>query len=122
MTNRLRNYFSSFSPQFVRGVGVLAQEAQFGRRRFMASTRPLPNFFTAAKRPVKDTQTAARIRLTVWSAISIAWILTITALAFLRLNLLQIIVVLLIMIVPAPYVLLRVAAWCMPKEQKARRK
>lgn len=121
MRRWFKNYISTFGPQFVRGVGVLAAEAQFERKNFLASTRPLPNFFITAKRYPKDDAGAARVRRAVWSAIAIAWMVSVTALAFLRLNPAQIIALILVVSVPAPYVLLRIAAWCLPRRKKASR-
>lgn len=121
MQRWFKNYISTFGPQFVRGIGVLAAEAQFERKSFLALTRPLPNFFTLAKRYHKNDVGAAHVRRAVWSAIAIAWIISITALAFLRLNPVQIIALILIVSVPAPYVLLRIAAWCLPRRKKASR-
>ncbi len=115
MQHWLKNYLSTFGPQFVRGIGVLAAEAQFERKNFVASTRPLPNFFTVAKRHNKDDVGATKVRRAVWSAIAIAWIISITALAFLRLNPAQIAALILIVSLPAPYILLRIAAWCLPR-------
>ncbi len=116
-----KNYLSTFGPQFVRGIGVLAAEAQFERKNFLALTRPLPNFFAIAKRYHKDDVGAARVRRAVWSVIALAWMISITALAFLRLSPVQIIALILIVSVPAPYVLLRIAAWCLPRHKKASR-
>jgi hypothetical protein len=121
MQRWLKNYLSTFGPQFVRGIGVLAAEAQFERKKFLAATHPLPNFFEATKRFNKSDKLAARLRMAVWASIAIAWMLSITILAFLRLNAAQIIGLILIVSLPAPYILLRIAAWCLPKRPKASR-
>lgn len=122
MKHWLKNYLSTFGPQFVRGIGVLAAEAQFERKRFLTTIRLLPNFFEVSRRFDRGDRLAARVRLAVWSAIAIAWMISITALAFLRLNPAQIIALILVVSLPAPYILLRIAAWCLPKRRKASRK
>lgn len=119
MQRWFKNYVSAFGPQFVRSVGVLAVEADFEREKFLAATHPLPNFFAITKRYSKYSAHAVRIRRVVWSAIAIAWMVSIAALAFLRLNPVQIIALILIVSVPAPYILLRIAAWCLPKRRKS---
>lgn len=121
MQRWFKNYISTFGPQFVRGIGLLAAEAQFERKKFLTSTRPLPNFFVVSNRYRKDDIGVAHLRRAVWSAIAIAWMVSITALAFLRLNPAQIIALILVVSVPAPYVLLRIAAWCLPRRKKASR-
>jgi len=119
MQRCFKNYISAFGLQFLYGVSVLAMEADFEREKFLVATHPMPNFFTLAKRYRRNDAGAARMRRAVWSAIAIAWMVSITALAFLRLNPVQIIALILIVSVPAPYVLLRIAAWCLPRRKKA---
>jgi hypothetical protein len=122
MTKRIYNYLSCFGPQFVDGILVLARSTNFERQRFRKKIKPMPNFFELAriKKNLASSPKAQQLRLAIGSAIAIAWILTITALAFLNLNWWGALILIAVVSVPAPYILIGVAAWCLPKSHKAR--
>lgn len=118
MNARLRNYLSCFGPQFVRGIAVLAVKASFDRAQFRKHVRPLPNFFEVARAEAPKTEAARGLTRAVWSAIVIAWILSIVVVAFIRLTWWQIGLLIIIVSIPAPRILLWVAAMCLPKQAK----
>lgn len=118
MNAHLRNYLSCFGPQFVRGIAVLAAKAKFDRAEFRKSVRPLPNFFEVARAEAPKTPASRSLTRAVWSAIVIAWILSIVVIAFIRLMWWQIGLLIVIVSIPAPQILLWVAALCLPKPSK----
>lgn len=122
--SKLKNYLSCFGPQFVDGICGLARANNFDSRRFRAKTKPLPNFFELARKykPQKTDPTTRQLRRALWSAIAIAWMLTATAIAFLNLDWWHApILILIVVTVPAPWLLLKIAAWCQLKSRKPRR-
>ena len=114
----MRNYLSCFGPQFVRGIAVLGARADYDRARFWKSVRPLPNFFEVARSETPKSSASRSLTRAVWSAIVIAWILSIVVVAFIRLTWWQIGLLIVIVSIPAPQILLWVAALCLPKPSK----
>ena len=122
MTNRIYNYLSCFGPQFVDGICVLARSTNFERQRFRRKIKPMPNFFELAsnKKNLTSSLKARQLRIAVWSAIATAWVLTLTALTFLNLNWWGALILIVAVSIPAPYILIEVAARCLPKSRKVK--
>lgn len=118
MKLRWRNYLSCFGPQFVRGISILAHDAHYDRTKFRKAIRPLPDFFALGKKVPPHDASARQLRLAIWSAIAIAWILSIAFVAFIRLALWQIGLLIIVVSLPAPQILLGVATYILPKQAK----
>ncbi len=74
MYKPLRNYLSCFGPQFVKGIGILADQSHYKKSAFIKSIRPLPDFFVLSRQPSPHTSEVKRVRGVVWGAIAVAWI------------------------------------------------
>lgn len=121
MQARIRHYLSMYRPQFMRGVSVLASEASYDRKKFLKKLRPLPNFNNLVQSEPTDKQLDRQIRLVGWSVLLIILMISTVILAFLRLNYIQILIIVMMMVVFTPIIILRVVAWCLPKADRASR-
>lgn len=117
----LRNYLSMYSPKFMDGVSILASGASYDRKKFLKTLRSLPNFNNLVQPKHTDKQLDRRIRLVGWSVLLIILTTSIVVLAFLRLNYVQILIIVMMMVVFTPIIILRVVAWCLPKADRASR-
>ena len=105
---KLRHYLSCFGPQFVKGLGVLATQADGDPKRFLKSALALPDFHRLQK-SADSSHLQSATRIAVWVAIAIAWVVMATTLFIVQLPLVLWLGLAIAVSLIAPYALILVA-------------